>query len=124
MAEERVPPLRRQLRRLRSNDHFWVAHEMTVCRGAKCADSRRVSPWVYPVVLGKGIRLFEEGAPPFRLNQVESRSTSKGILLNTYRGLLPDMSAQPDNLPAQSRHDTKSGCRGYNGRIIEPFVCD
>jgi hypothetical protein len=55
--------------------------------------------WIYPVVVGKGKRLFEEGVPPFGLTLVESRSTSKGVLLNTYRtvGPLPDMSAQPDN---------------------------
>lgn len=47
--------------------------------------------WIYPVVLGKGKRLFENGIPPRRLTLVESRSTSDGVLLNTYRpaGSLP-----------------------------------
>jgi hypothetical protein len=64
---------------------------------AQLVDEFRV--WIYPVVLGKGKRLFEEGVPTFGLTLVESRSTSRGILINTYRpaGPLPDMSAQPDN---------------------------
>jgi hypothetical protein len=51
------------------------------------------------VVVGKGKRLFEEGVPAFGLTLTESRTTSKGILVNTYSlaGPLPDMSAQPDH---------------------------
>ncbi|HSC46931.1 MAG TPA: dihydrofolate reductase family protein, partial [Gammaproteobacteria bacterium] len=41
--------------------------------------------WVVPVVLGKGKRLFEDGVPPRGLMLVETRSTSTGVLLNTYR---------------------------------------
>ena len=64
---------------------------------AQLVDEFRV--WIYPVVLGKGKRLFEESVPAFGLTLVESRSTSRGILMNTYRpaGPLPDMSVQPDN---------------------------
>jgi dihydrofolate reductase len=40
--------------------------------------------WVFPVVLGKGKRLFENGAPPRDLSLVSTRSTSRGVLLNTY----------------------------------------
>lgn len=52
---------------------------------------------VYPVVLGKGKRLCEEGVPAFALTLEESRSIAKGILINTYRpaGPLQDISARP-----------------------------
>jgi dihydrofolate reductase len=40
--------------------------------------------WVFPLVLGKGKRLFENGAPPRDLSLVSTRSTSRGALLNTY----------------------------------------
>jgi dihydrofolate reductase len=47
--------------------------------------------WVFPLVLGKGKRLFENGVPPRGLSLVATRSTSRGVLLNTYRpaGPLP-----------------------------------
>jgi len=41
--------------------------------------------WVVPVVLGKGKRLFENGVPPRALSLVETRRTSTGVLMNTYR---------------------------------------
>lgn len=40
---------------------------------------------VYPVLLGKGKRLFENGLPPSRLSLVGTIRTSKGVLYNTYR---------------------------------------
>jgi dihydrofolate reductase len=91
-----------EIRRLKESDgpelHIWGSSELLqTLMAAQLVDEFRV--WVYPVVLGKGKRLFEEGVPAFGLALVESRSTSKGILMNTYRrvGELPDMSAQPDN---------------------------
>ena len=91
-----------EVRRLKASDgpelHIWGSSELLqTLMAAQLVDEFRV--WVYPVVLGKGKRLFEEGVPPFGLTLVESRSTSKGVLLNTYRPAspLPDMSAQPDN---------------------------
>jgi dihydrofolate reductase len=61
---------------------------------AQLIDEFRV--WIYPLILGKGKRLFESGVPPCGLALVESRSTSKGVLLNTYRptGALPRASIQ------------------------------
>ena len=56
---------------------------------AAAVDEFRV--WVYPLLLGRGKRLFGPGVPPRGLTLVESRSTSTGVLLNTYRptGPLP-----------------------------------
>ena len=91
-----------EIRRLKASDgpelHIWGSSELLqTLIAAQFIDEFRV--WVYPVVLGKGKRLFEEGVPAFGLALVESRSTSKGVLINTYRpaGPLPDMSTQPDN---------------------------
>jgi len=41
--------------------------------------------WVYPVVLGRGKRLFEPGGSPVALNLVETKKTSTGVVVNTYR---------------------------------------
>jgi RibD C-terminal domain len=39
---------------------------------------------VFPVVLGEGKRLFENGVPPRGLTLIETRSTPRGVLVNTY----------------------------------------
>ena len=35
--------------------------------------------WIYPVVLGKGRRLFTDGLPPKKFEHVETRTTSTGV---------------------------------------------
>ena len=40
--------------------------------------------WVYPVVLGRGKRLFESGARPGALRLVASKVSTTGVLMNTY----------------------------------------
>jgi dihydrofolate reductase len=40
--------------------------------------------WIYPVVLGTGMKLFREGATPRALRLVESKTTSTGVVINTY----------------------------------------
>ncbi len=39
---------------------------------------------VYPVVLGKGKRLFREGNPPAALRLVDTKTSSSGIAMHTY----------------------------------------
>ena len=39
----------------------------------------------FPVVLGKGKRLFSEGVPPVALKHVKSRSFPTGVIVATYR---------------------------------------
>jgi dihydrofolate reductase len=41
--------------------------------------------WVFPVVLGSGRRLFGEGTAPAGLELVDSRVSSTGVVLLTYR---------------------------------------
>ena len=47
--------------------------------------------WIVPVVLGEGKRLFENGVPPRALSLASTRSTKKGVLINSYRpaGTIP-----------------------------------
>jgi dihydrofolate reductase len=40
---------------------------------------------VYPVVLGRGKRLFGSGAAPAAMNLIESKTTGSGIAIHTYR---------------------------------------
>ena len=82
------------LRRLKASDgpalHVWGSSKLLqTLASAELVDEYRL--WVFPVVLGKGKRLFENGAPPRRLSLVSTRSTPTGVLLNTYRpaGPLP-----------------------------------
>lgn len=50
---------------------------------AELVDEHRI--WQYPVVLGKGKRLFGDGVPPRVLNLVETQRMPSGVLLNVYR---------------------------------------
>jgi dihydrofolate reductase len=41
--------------------------------------------WVHPVVLGQGKRLFRDGGPNRTLTLIDSRTTSLGVVIQTYR---------------------------------------
>lgn len=76
------------VRRLKASDgpvlHVWGSSELLqTLIAAELVDEYRL--WVFPLVLGKGKRLFENGVPPRRLSLVATRSTPSGVLLNTYR---------------------------------------
>jgi dihydrofolate reductase len=83
-----------KIRQLKASDgpalHIWGSGELLqTLIAADLVDEYRL--WVFPVVLGKGKRLFESGAAPRGFNLVETRSTPSGVLLNTYHpaGALP-----------------------------------
>ena len=40
--------------------------------------------WTYPVVLGRGKRLFSENAKPSALRLVRSQTSSTGVVMSTY----------------------------------------
>jgi dihydrofolate reductase len=76
------------VRRLKASDgpeiHIWGSSNLLqTLIGADLIDEYRL--FVFPVVLGKGKRLFEHGVPPRGLALVETRSTPAGVLFNTYR---------------------------------------
>jgi dihydrofolate reductase len=41
--------------------------------------------WIFPVVLGKGKRLFGDGTVPDGLELVDSQVSSTGVIMATYR---------------------------------------
>jgi len=64
--------------------HVWGSSELLqTLIAAELVDEHRI--WVFPLVLGEGKRLFGSGLPPRGLTLVETRSTPRGVLLNTYR---------------------------------------
>ena len=83
-----------EIRRLKASDgpvlHIWGSSELLqTLFAADLVDEYRL--WVAPVVVGKGKRLFENGVPSRGFSLVATRSTPKGVLINTYRlaGALP-----------------------------------
>ena len=91
-----------EIRRLKASGgpelHIWGSSELLqTLIAAELVDEFRV--WLYPLVLGKGKRLFENGVPPRGLSLVESRSAPSGVLFNTYRpaGPLPKGASDPEN---------------------------
>jgi dihydrofolate reductase len=77
-----------EVRRLKASDgpdlHIWGSHQLLqTLITAELIDEYIIM--VYPVVIGRGKRLFENGAPPGRLALVETLSTPKGVLYSTYR---------------------------------------
>lgn len=76
------------VRRLKASDgpelHIWGSQEvLQALIAADLIDQYRM--WIAPVVLGEGKRLFETGVPARGLTLVETKSTPKGVLLNTYQ---------------------------------------
>ena len=81
--------------------HIWGSGDLLQSLiAADLVDEYRI--WVYPVLLGKGKRLFENGVPPRKLALVESQTTSDGVLLNTYRSVGP-LSKVPGQLEKPSK---------------------
>jgi dihydrofolate reductase len=85
-----------EVRRLKASDgpalHVWGSSELLqTLIAAGLVDEHRL--WVFPVVLGKGKRLFENGVPARALSMVSTRSTPSGVLVNTYRPAGPLLTA-------------------------------
>ncbi|MCC5811775.1 MAG: dihydrofolate reductase family protein [Ectothiorhodospiraceae bacterium] len=53
--------------------------------------------WTFPVVLGRGKRLFSEAAKPSALRFVHSRVSTSGVVMSTY---VPDGDIQPGSFPS------------------------
>jgi dihydrofolate reductase len=83
-----------EVRQLKASDgpalHIWGSSELLqTLIAAELIDEYHI--WLFPLVLGEGKRLFENGVPSRGLSLVATRSTPSGVLLNTYRpaGPLP-----------------------------------
>src|ERR1700740_1446775 len=77
-----------EVRRLNASDgpalHIWGSSELLqTLIAAELVDEYRI--WVFPLVLGEGKRLFENGVPPHGLSLVATRRTPRGVLLTPYR---------------------------------------
>ncbi len=65
---------------------------------------------IYPVVIGQGTRLFPDSGPDLALDLVNSRTTSRGITIQTYRPLgRPEYATTVD--PEDVMRDATSGRR-------------
>jgi dihydrofolate reductase len=88
VGKDAVKEIRKLKRSKGPEIHVWGSGNLLqTLIAADLIDEYRM--WVYPVILGKGKRLFENGVPPRRLSLVESRRTKSGVLLNTYHPDLP-----------------------------------
>ena len=81
-----------EVRRLKASDgpelHVWGSSKLLqTLIAADLVDEYRIA--VFPVVLGEGKRLFGNGIPPRGFTLVGTRSTPKGVLVNTYRSAGP-----------------------------------
>ncbi|WP_084287294.1 dihydrofolate reductase family protein [Pedobacter nyackensis] len=77
-----------EIRQLKASDgpvlHIWGSGELLQTLIANnLVDEYHL--WVFPIILGEGKRLFENGLPPRSLSLVATRSTPRGVLLNTYQ---------------------------------------
>ena len=77
-----------KIRQLKASDgselHIWGSSNLLqTLIAAELIDEHRF--FVFPVILGKGKRLFETGVPPRAFTLIESRSTPTGVLMNIYR---------------------------------------
>jgi dihydrofolate reductase len=102
----------KRIRRLKASAgpelHVWGSSELLqTLMAAGLIDEHRL--WIAPLVLGQGKRLFEAGGPPRTLTLVETRGTSRGVLLNTYRPAGRDR----DNGPRTTRPKTKDKKANY-----------
>jgi dihydrofolate reductase len=78
----------KELRRLKTSTgpefHLWGSSNLLqTLIAADLIDEHRL--WIFPVVLGKGKRLFENGVPPRTMTLVDSSHTPSGVFINTYR---------------------------------------
>ena len=59
---------------------------------------------IFPVVLGRGRRLFADGTPPTAMRLTEARSTGSGVVMHSYEaaGAAAFGSVQPGDVISES----------------------
>ena len=109
-----------EIRQLKTSDgpalHIWGSGELLqTLIAAELVDEYRI--WIYPLVLGEGKRLFAHGVPPRGLDLIETRSTTKGVLLNTYRPApLPKTTSRPES-PSKAELARRRKLAGESARV-------
>jgi dihydrofolate reductase len=68
----------------------------------------------FPVVVGQGTRLFPDSGPDVALDLVSSRTTSRGITIQTYRPIGRPQYATSTVAPEHAMRDPTSGRRSQN----------
>jgi hypothetical protein len=76
---------------------------------------------IFPVVLGRGQRLFADGAPTATMRLVDSHRTGSGVVINTYEaaGAWPSGQSSPRMLLASlnpRRREARLDANGASGR--------
>lgn len=79
--------------------------------GAHLIDEYRI--WIFPVVLGHGKRLFEAGTPPQGLALTGSKTSSTGVLMNSYR---PAGAVKPGSFALEAPSDAELARRAKMAR--------
>ena len=75
--------------------------------------------WAYPVVLGRGKRLFEQGARPCALRLVASKVSKNGVVMSTYA---PAGVPEPGGLSMRDAQVIIRGLQGMN--LIGGDICE
>jgi dihydrofolate reductase len=73
--------------------------------------------WISPVVIGKGKRLFKDGAVPAGLELADTRASTTGVMMNSYHrsGALQTGSLVLENTPAAEIERRQKIAREDNG---------
>lgn len=79
---------------------------MQTLQAASLIDEYNV--WTFPVVLGRGKRLFSESARPSALRLVRSRVSDSGVVMSVY---VPDGQIQPGSFPGAEPSDREQDRR-------------
>lgn len=97
----------REIAKLKTGDgrdiHVWGSSELLqTLTAAGLVDEYRL--WIYPLILGHGKRLFEHDVPARALALLDTKTTSTGVMFNTYRPAGP---VKPGNLAAETPSDAE-----------------
>ncbi|HEU4618675.1 MAG TPA: dihydrofolate reductase family protein [Gammaproteobacteria bacterium] len=118
-AERLDGGVEKEIVRLKSGNgpdiHTWGSSELLHTLAASgLIDEYRL--YIYPLVLGRGKRLFEPGATAQALSLVDSKTSSTGVSMNTYRpagpvktGSYADETPSDAELARRRKHASETG---------------
>lgn len=96
-----------EITRLKSGDgpdvQIWGSSEvMQALTAAGLIDEYRI--WIFPLVLGRGKRLFKDGLPARALALADTTTSSTGVVITTYR---PAGEVKPGSFASDTPSDTE-----------------